>query len=162
MLSKFPFWDRGRLVLPNSPLCRGEKNEKYSAPYYERQLQRHSTPAVYPGFYGGMKISKAIVNNDGLVKPIVNWAKHTEYVRRDVCSASEVGGKRYTRFPGQCEVITPGRSTDPHHHCPFLLPQTPRSPSSPQLAFFISHVLDFSRSSFPPALSALTLLAPSL
>lgn len=76
MLSTFPFWDRGRLVLPNSPLNRGEKKEKYSAPYYERQLQRHSTPAVYSGFYGGMKIPKAIVNNDGLVKPIVNWAKH--------------------------------------------------------------------------------------
>jgi len=96
--------------------------------------------------------------NDGLVQPIANWAKHRESIRRDICSPSEVGGKRYDRLPGQRGVIAPARtvhepslrfsfSAPPDHEITIL--PTARVlylSRSLSLAFFISRVLYLSRS----------------
>jgi len=53
-------------------LGRGKK-EKYTALYHERQLQRHSTPALYSSFYG--ILSLVVFMRSGTVEEPGNWAK---------------------------------------------------------------------------------------
>ena len=46
--------------------------------------------------------------NGGLAQPDDNWAKHAGPISEGTGSATGVGGKTYSRLPGQCGVIAPG------------------------------------------------------
>ena len=86
---------------------------------------------------------------DELVQPIVNQTKHTEPFRNAVSRRSAEKGITGCLASSAGPQLQDARATDPHYDYLLLLSQASRSPSFPQLAFFISRVLYFSQSSFP-------------